>query len=71
MAIRILIANVQSLVRRSVAELVRDSRENWVTTSRQLLRGAAVPYCAKLYHANNKRRIFHQTQQKRSFILNR
>jgi hypothetical protein len=37
MAIRILIANVQSLVRRSVAELVRDSRENWVPTSRQLL----------------------------------
>ena len=88
MAIRILIADDQSLVRRSVAELIRDSGEDWVATARQLLartadlfhsadirqalraprffcgvRGAAVPYCAKLHHANNKRRIFHHTQQ--------
>jgi hypothetical protein len=37
MAIRILIADDDSLVRRSPAELVRDSREDWVTTPRRLL----------------------------------
>jgi len=36
-AIRILIADNQSLLSRSVAELVRDSGEDWVTTSRQQL----------------------------------
>jgi hypothetical protein len=35
MAIRILIADDQSLLSRSVADLVRDSEEYWVTTSRQ------------------------------------
>jgi len=27
------------------------------------VRGGAAPYCAKLHHANNKRCIFHQSQQ--------
>ena len=52
MAIRILIADDQSLVRRSVAELIRDSGEDWVATARQLLARTA-----DLFHSTDIRHV--------------
>jgi hypothetical protein len=50
MAIRILIADDQALLIRSVAELVRDSGEDWVTTSR--------PQQTRISHHTQQKRSF-------------
>jgi CheY-like chemotaxis protein len=55
MAIGILIVDDQSVVRRSVAELVRDSGEDWVTTSRQLLARTA-----NFFHSTDVRHVLRE-----------
>jgi hypothetical protein len=61
MAIRILIADDQSLARRSVAELVRDSGEDWVTASRQqLARTADFFHSTDIRHVPREPRFFRE-----------